>query len=337
MTNRWQDAWVVRRLLDAAAIALLAATAATLGARWHWSLELFSHFRWQYVVFAAATIPLAWACGRRVLAVACVAALALHLYALMHQRFAPLDGSRDSLPPLRVVSINVHYNNTDYAALIDYVRRVSPDVVCLYETTAAWQRGLERVVAQYAFSLFTGDGPHSGIACLSRIVPLKVIPPSADTTVAPWMQIELESRGVRFTLIAAHLYYPISPARAAARNRQIVELARQLRALEGPVVLVGDFNLTPYSPYNADLLSGTRLRDCARGRPLAPTWPTWFAPLWIQIDRCFATADVRIVSYEVGPDIGSDHYPVVMDLRVTDDVRGVSSAADELWTGHPGQ
>jgi endonuclease/exonuclease/phosphatase (EEP) superfamily protein YafD len=315
-------------MVTASAVALLAATAATLGARLHWFLDLFSHFRWQYVIGAAATIPLAWLCGRRVLAIACVAALTLHLYALTHQRFAALDADRDGSRPLRIVSINVQYRNNHYATLIDYVKRLSPDVVCLYETTSEWQRQLAPLASLYAFSLFTGDGPHSGIACMSRIVPLSVVPPSVDSVVTPWMQLELESRGVRFRVIAAHLYYPISPTRAAARNREIAALARQLRALDGPVALVGDFNLTPYSPYNADLLSGSRLRDCGRGRPLAPTWPTWFAPLWIEIDRCFVTPDIRIASYQVGPAIGSDHYPVAVDLRIS---------PGELWTQPSGQ
>jgi endonuclease/exonuclease/phosphatase family metal-dependent hydrolase len=110
-----------------------------------------------------------------------------------------------------------------------------------------------------------------------------------------------------------------------------------LRTLEEPVVLIGDFNLTPYSPYNDDLLSGSRLRDCARGRPLTPTWPTWFAPLWIEIDRCFVTPEIRIASYQVGPAIGSDHYPLVMDFHVSQLERRVSRLAGELWAQRPGQ
>ena len=103
---------------------------------------------------------------------------------------------------------------------------------------------------------------------MSRIVPVKVTPPTSDSGLAPWMQLELESRGVRFTMVGVHLAYPVSPAGSAARNRQLVAMAHLLRSLEEPAVVVGDFNLTPYSPHSADFVKGSGLRDCSRGRPL---------------------------------------------------------------------
>jgi endonuclease/exonuclease/phosphatase (EEP) superfamily protein YafD len=293
------------------------------------------------VVGAAATIPLVWASGRRVLAIACIGVFAIHGYALVEQRFAAIERSVGATRPLRIASFNVLFHNDDYQALIDYVLRLSPDILCLYETTADWQRGLAPLTSRYAFSLFTGGGPHSGVACLSRIVPTRVVPPTSDAGLAPWMELQLESRGVRFTLIAAHLAFPIGPKGSSARNRQLTILARQLRGLTQPVVLVGDFNLTPYSPFSTDFTRHSGLRDCSRGRPLEPTWPTWFAPLWIQIDRCFASRDVEVVHYTAGPALGSDHYPLVIDLRLPEPNAHVSRVAArtsiELWAQTPGQ
>ena len=300
---------------------------ATLTARLHWALELFSHFRWQYVVVAAATIPLAWASGQRALAIVCIGAFAIHAYALIEQRFAAVEHDAGATRPLRVVSVNVFYLNDEYDALIAYALSVSPDVLCLYETTADWQRGLAALTSRYAFALFSGDGPHSGVACMSRIVPTRVVPPTNDAGLAPWMELELESRGVRFTLIAAHLAFPVGPRGSGARNRQLTILARQLRARAQPVVVVGDFNLTPYSPVSADFLTQSGLNDCGRGRPLLPTWPTWFAPLWIPIDRCFVSADIGVVRYVTGPAIGSDHYPLVIDFRLPEADARVSRLA----------
>ncbi len=308
---------------------MIVATLATLTARLHWALELFSHFRWQYVVVAAATIPLAWASGQRALAIACIGAFAIHAYALVEQRFAAAERGAGATRPLRIASFNVFYLNDEYDALIDYALRVSPDVLCLYETTADWQRGLTPLTSRYAFSLFAGDGPRSGIACMSRIVPIRVVPPTNDVGLAPWMELELESRGVRFTLIATHLALPLGPRGSGARNRQLTILARQLRSLVQPVVLVGDFNLTPYSPLSTDFVTQSALRDCSRGRPLLPTWPTWFAPLWIPIDRCFVSRDIGLVRYATGPALGSDHYPLVIDFRLPEANSRVSRLAGQ--------
>jgi endonuclease/exonuclease/phosphatase family metal-dependent hydrolase len=155
------------------------------------------------------------------------------------------------------------------------------------------------------------------------------------------MELELESRGVRFTLIAAHLALPIGPKGSSARNRQLTILARQLRGLAQPVMVVGDFNLTPYSPFSADFVTHSGLRDCSRGRPLEPTWPAWFAPLWIQIDRCFVSRDIDVARHAAGPALGSDHYPLVIDFRLPEPNPRVSQLgariSTELWAHRPGQ
>jgi endonuclease/exonuclease/phosphatase (EEP) superfamily protein YafD len=260
-------------------------------------------------------IPLAWLCGHRILALACVAVLLLHVAALSAQRFGPAAGAAAGAGrPLRIVSFNVLFSSTAYAQLIKFVQRVSPDVVCLHETTPDWQEHLAPLTARYAFSLFTGNGQRTGFACLSRIVPLRVVPPVTDGSAAPWMQLELASGGTAFTLVSAHMSLPIEAAGSAARNRQIAELARELQKVAQPVVVIGDFNVSPYSPYNADFVTTSRLRDCSRGH--APTWPTSFAPLWIQIDRCFVSEGVGVVRYQVGPELGSDHYPLIIDVRI---------------------
>jgi endonuclease/exonuclease/phosphatase (EEP) superfamily protein YafD len=316
--THWQSKPALRRLVAAAAVVVLAATAAALAARFNWFLDLFSHFRWQYVLAAAVTIPLAWQCGQRWLAVACVAALLVHLQALCLQRFAPGPPIMRTEPslPLRVVSFNVHYSSAAYAPLIRFLDRASPNVVCLFETTPDWRQQLAPLTARFPFSLFTGDGPRTGLACMSDRVPLRVVPPPSDANDAPWIQLDLDLGGTAVSVFGVHLSCPVAPAAAAARNRQSVDLARELRAISGPVVAVGDFNLTPFTPHNGDFVMGSGLRDCSRGRPLAPTWPTWFAPLWIQIDRCFVSNGVGVARYEVGQHIGSDHYPLVMDFLI---------------------
>ena len=319
---RRRDSPAVRALVASIAVALILATVATLGARHNWFLELFCHFRWQYVLAATLATPLVWLCGMRALAVVCAVTLLVHLPALGFQRFAntsthaPTNADFIAARSLRVVSFNVFYMSRAYARLIAYVERTSPDVVCLYETTVDWQRQLAPLTEKFAFSLFVGDGPHTGIACMSRSAPLRVVAPPADVRQAPWIRFELDLGGPPVTIYGVHLAYPVAPARAATRNRQLLALGRELGTLSGPAVVVGDFNLSPYSPYSDDFVTTSRLRDCSRGRPLEPTWPTWFAPLWIQIDRCFISSGVSVARYQVDPAVGSDHYPLLMEFRI---------------------
>ena len=65
-------------------------------------------------------------------------------------------------------------------------------------------------------------------------------------------------RKASFTVIGVHLNSPVSPRRAAARNAELRELAVRSAAMEGPLVVAGDFNITPYSPFFADWLAVER-------------------------------------------------------------------------------
>ncbi len=338
---RRRDRSAVRGFVAFVAVVLVVASVATLAARLHWFLDLFSHFRWQFVLAAVIAAPLAWLCGMRTLAVGCAATLLVHLPALGMQRLGdalttlPAIGDLAGVRTLRVVSFNVLYSSRAYAPLIAYVERTSPDVVCLYETTGDWKRQLAPLTEKFAFSLFAGDGPRTGLACMSRSAPLRVVPPPADVRAAPWLSFELDLGGQYVNVYGVHLAHPVSPTGAASHNRQLLALGRELGTSDRPAIVVGDFNMSPYSPFSSDFAAASKLRDCSSGRPLEPTWPTWFAPLWIQIDRCFVSPDVSVARYQVDPAIGSDHYPLLMDFTIERTDRTLAKAPRSIERPRP--
>jgi endonuclease/exonuclease/phosphatase family metal-dependent hydrolase len=115
---------------------------------------------------------------------------------------------------------------------------------------------------------------------------------------------------------AIHLASPPSRRQAAQRIRQLDALGALLRDADPavPLVVAGDFNLTPFSPYFGDLLQPTGLRDARRPFGLHATWPAWPLPLWIPIDHCLVGARTRAVRVATGPTTGSDHWPLECDL-----------------------
>jgi endonuclease/exonuclease/phosphatase (EEP) superfamily protein YafD len=78
--------------------------------------------------------------------------------------------------------------------------------------------------------------------------------------------------------------------------------------------LAADFNITPWSPVFADILEGSGLRDSSLGFGVAPTWlsrPLFFG---LPIDHILVSPDIKVKNRHVGPDVGSDHFPVIADL-----------------------
>jgi endonuclease/exonuclease/phosphatase (EEP) superfamily protein YafD len=79
-------------------------------------------------------------------------------------------------------------------------------------------------------------------------------------------------------------------------------------------VLLGDLNCTPWSPAFDRLLAAARLRDSGRGRGLHPTWFSAVPFVGLPIDHVLVGPGVGVRGRHVGPDIGSDHRPVIADL-----------------------
>jgi endonuclease/exonuclease/phosphatase (EEP) superfamily protein YafD len=83
------------------------------------------------------------------------------------------------------------------------------------------------------------------------------------------------------------------------------------------VILFGDLNVTPWSPYFADLLKHGGLKDTSQGRGLFGSWPSWLPGLRIPLDHCLTSPAILVADKRLGPKVGSDHLPMMIDLIVT--------------------
>ena len=116
-----RPATVGRLLFVLAAAALAAATAAASLARHSWAFDLFSHFRLQYLVLAAALIPAALALRARAVAVVLGVLVAANAWAV---KDVWLGGEAAGAGlPVRVASINVWGpKNPTPEKLLDFAR-----------------------------------------------------------------------------------------------------------------------------------------------------------------------------------------------------------------------
>ena len=81
-------------------------------------------------------------------------------------------------------------------------------------------------------------------------------------------------------------------------------------------IIAGDLNITRWSPWFEVLTGAGGLRDGQEGFGLQTTWPSrmgrWFG---IAIDHTLVSSSIRVVNRTVGPNLGSDHYPVVTTVE----------------------
>jgi endonuclease/exonuclease/phosphatase (EEP) superfamily protein YafD len=283
-----------------------------------WAFDLFSHFRVQYSVAALFLAVALWSLRRRMPAVLVLVVAAVNLWFVAPHLVGVAQATTtagESANPVRVLSVNVFGFNEDFERVLRYVRAENPDVLIVLEVTPEWADAIRKLSPDYAYEWIHPGDLRSGIAVLSRDVPSTASELDLGGTGEPSLILTLHTAEGPLSILGTHLYWPLGERVSAVRNRQMRTLAQIARTHAGPLVIAGDLNVTPFSPHFTQLLRDGRLRNCAPG--LQPTWPARLPFLFITIDHCLASEGVRVDDFRVGEYVGSDHYPIVMDVAVT--------------------
>lgn len=298
-------------------VALAAATLlGMLAGRWWWVFELASHFPVQYA-FLVATTTLLCLVGRQWwLARVAAAVLVLNLGVILPFYWGRADSDTNQ-KTLRLISTNVLTSNRQYDRLIELVRTERADAAIFLEVDDAWLKHLAALADDYPVTISRTRSDNFGVAMFSRLPADRLEIVNLGPAGLPSVVAELRNGEQRFTVVATHPLPPTSAEYSLLRNQQLAAVAELAATVEGPVIVAGDLNITPWSPYFRDLLDHGNLRDSMRGFGIQPTWG-WAG---IPIDHALCSADVTIVDRRVGPPIGSDHLPLVFEFSLPADER----------------
>jgi endonuclease/exonuclease/phosphatase (EEP) superfamily protein YafD len=283
--------------------------------RWWLVGELASHFRVQYfwagliTTLALAALRCWWLAGLAALPVLVNLALIVPLY---------LPGVKADVesPALRIAEINVYYGNPRHDDVLRFIADTKPDVVLLLEVTDAWRDLFEALQDDYPFQKLALHAGNFGIALVSRLPFDSVAVEELGEAKLPTIIAELTWDSKPVTIVGTH---PLPPARARnwrMRNDQFAALARRCQSIVGATILIGDLNSTDWSAHFDTLLDGTSLRDSRCGFGVQPSWPQWSVLARISIDHCLVTPELAVRNRFIGPDVGSDHFPLVVDLTL---------------------
>jgi endonuclease/exonuclease/phosphatase (EEP) superfamily protein YafD len=303
--------------LGAGAVATALATVAAAAGRLHWTLDLFSHFALQLAT-AQVLLLLAFTLWRRrraaliLLPFLAINAAAVWPYVPRSGVALAADGGGPS-GEAAVVAVNVAAHNFLFGGLRQTLRRERPDLVVVSEYTPRWAGRFRELAALYPFRFEHAAEGAGGIAVLSRhpLRDARLVDLGGRMAIDAVAAIGDEELRV----VGVHLTTPVSAAGSRLRAAQLERLAELLRESPGRTVVLGDFNLSVYSPVYRAWLEATGFTDSLRGRGPDISWPTWLPLLGIPIDHCLVSGDLNVIEHRRLTDFGSDHYPVLARIR----------------------
>lgn len=305
------------RWLTGLGFLVCAMSAFGFASKFGWFLELTSHFRIQY--FLVLVVIAIWLAGLKkpVAATVCAVFSVINL-ALILPFYMPRGATAqdNSTPVLRAFLLNVNASNQQYDRVIQEIIAHDPHMVVLLEVTPTWAHELQPLLGRYRYRLFAPQQDNFGIALLSKLPWETARIDDFETLNRPCVVARLKIHGQQLTLLGAHPSPPMTPHMARQRNRQLQAIAHFLRPKDHAVILLGDLNITPWSYYFGQLLKNANLRNSASGWGMMPSWPTSFMPLRIPIDHGLVSEDITIHRRRNGSDVGSDHYPVIIDFSL---------------------
>lgn len=284
-----------------------------------WLVELSAHWQWLYLVVGAISLVLLLPSrhsGMGWLALGALAALALGGVFLWQPAMLP-RGAEPANPSevLTVGTANLNAATTDFGPLTAWLASAdAPDVVFLQEFTELARQALVRspaLAARYPHRLAVPQPDPFGLAVLSRhpLSGMQTLQPQ-DLLDTLRLRATVAWNGKAVHLSALHPMPPLDAPFAQARNRALVQEAQHLAQAGDPALMAGDLNITPWARGLFAVEGSMR-----RANGVAPSWPNAFG--WLSVlplDHVLASSGWQVLDSRIGPDLGSDHRPVVVRL-----------------------
>jgi len=277
-----------------------------------WAFGLVDNFRFQFFWLALFSLAgLAWVRQWIPMGVVVVGIL-MNLAAIGPYWWGsitpPATADRFSM-----VSLNTQAANMDKAAVVDFVRRADADVIFLAEVTPRLLEFLERADLDYQRVTGTPAVTPIGLLALSRDPSISGRISNLGASGVPALIMEASIGSTRIEILAFHTSSP--GRRTEARDDQLRGAGERVQEREVPMILIGDFNATPYTGSFRDLL-GVGLIDAQRGRGVAGSWPSGWGPFKISIDHALHTPELTSTAFAFGDSAGSDHRSLAVTFAV---------------------
>ena len=291
--------------------------------------------RWVYLLPLLALVPVVLVRRRWALLMPLAVASMVGLLPIMGL-CVPLGFSDTDATTLRVLTLNVGGDRVDRRLMNRLIGRVKPDIVLLQE---CGNEASELIPEGWNVAKAGGLRVASPYTMRCRKVATSSYPPSQwPATRALYVTVETPSgpigvcgvhlRTARWGIVPVlDRHTVVNPLRKYIlkreienRRRQAEELAQWMEQFSGPLIIAGDFNMPPdsviYRRYWGRYANAFSKAGFGFGRT---RWTTMRGiTSGIRIDHILTDEHWRPERCWVGPDIGSDHLPVIADLRPTE-------------------
>ena len=230
----------------------------------------------------------------------------------------PVIVNSEDYQPLKVLSYNVLWSNKDYGSAIALVNQEQPDIAIFQEAIPPWHQGLKPLQSNYPYHI---RADKLEIEVYSKLpLPQPEIKLYGTYRGLVIVDLQIGDRSIKF--LATHAYPQLYFGHEGwqIRNQHLeIGIGEYVADLSQPVIVLGDLNVSMWSPFYHSMIKRSGLRNARQGFGILPTQSTvapQFAALSAPIDHCLVSSDIQVKNFKLGRAIGSDHLPIVTELLI---------------------
>ena len=232
-------------------------------------------------------------------------------------------------PAIRVMTVNVLQKNDRYEAVLDLVEEVDPDVLLLLEVDDRWLTELASLSEHFSRELLEPLSNTYGMAFYTKL-------PVERIELRHYVRDDIPSivADVRLaddTLVRMYGVHPNPPRpgeNTTKRDAELILVGDDVRKWDGPALVFGDMNDVGWSRTTNLFQEVSRTLDPRKGRGFYSTFDATSSWLRYPLDYLFHSDHFRLRRIERLPDIGSDHFPLVIDLSFEPEAQSSQDAPD---------
>ncbi len=303
-----------------------------------WIAELCASLRCQVVVvLLICALPFLFTRSLRLVS-GFLISLALINIGLLCTLIIPIQAKADAKDYL---SFQVYQTKMEdkksWEEIAKQVTEIGPDIFCVENLDAKSVYQMKAILPTYIRGgEFPDDkGTGIGIFCnkpMSNIHMKKVGPDKL-----PMVTASCKFEFGECNIVALMAPPPSDAASFKKRNEYLNAVALEVTKLQGPIVVTGLFNITPYGAAFANMNKAGNLQDGRKGNGVIPNWhwgPTDIMINRFPVDHFLVSQNIEVQQYSVKPNtLGGTHAPILGKFQIQEGSASKSGPIDAPAAG----
>ncbi len=223
---------------------------------------------------------------------------------------------------IKILISNVLIENRESQKLLDHIEKENPDVILLAEVDDWWDDQMKEIKEDYPnFLCYPQDNAY-GLNFYSKLETATLNQNFFVEDDIPSVEAEIILRsGDRITFYGLHPRPPVPSEHGESKERdaEILLVGEKVKKNDEPTIVAGDLNDVAWSATTALFQKVSGLLDARIGRGFYNSFHAKHRFLRMPLDHVFQSNHFRLVELKRLEAIGSDHFPIFIELSLESD------------------